>query len=674
MRLRYLVVALLFVGCGEEPTPSAIDVPTDVGVDAADATPDSTNDVAEPDATNDILLDAEIGEPDPPDATEDADSSEDAGLPPFVTYLYDPYGATQNTMPDDALTVADPSTETGLRIALGEQHPWFTESVGLQHGGLQGLNGLDGWGTNAAISFVFDGPVGELPSGEGSAEASSLRLLEFGEETRSLPFEIVRTEDGGFLLTPMFPLRAQTRHAVVGTTELLADDGREIVPGPTMSALLAGAATGELEPMNDRYQELLVNAELTAEEVAFATVFTTQSALPFSLNVAEQIRGMEFEWNEVTCAPETPGGIELRHCETSFDAFSWRDEDGVLGDGEPVRTYTLPVSIWLPQEPGPHPTAIFGHGLAHGREVSRSMAELVVPFGLAVVAIDAVAHGEHPDAPEDDALVLFEFFALSLNPLDHDPRVLRDNFRQSTWDKLQLMQLLEASPNVDGEGEADLDLDQMIYLGESFGGIMAIEFLALTDRFSAAGLQLGGGAVTRIISQARRFEAVRLLAGGSSSSESARFFPIVQAVADAGDASTWAPFVLQKRLPEIGGEAPHMLLQLVIDDDTIPDGSSDSVVRALGLEQVPPVARVVPLASTTGAAPISGNLDGRTLAFFQFDRVRRGLDSEIEVATHDYTPGSDEAKHQLREFVRTWLEDGVPTIVDPFADLGTPEL
>jgi hypothetical protein len=306
--------------------------------------------------------------------------------------------------------------------------------------------------------------------------------------------------------------------------------------------------------------------------------------------------------------------------------------------------------------------------------VSRTIAELVVPLGVAVVAIDAVAHGEHPDAPEDDAMVLFEFFALSLNPLDHNPRVLRDNFRQSTWDKLQLMRLLELSPDVDGETGAEFDLSEMIYLGESFGGIMAIEFLALSNRFSAAGLQLGGGAVTRIIGGARRFEAVRLLAGGSTSADAARFFPIVQAVADAGDASSWAPWVLRDRLPEIGGEAPHLLLQLVINDDTIPDGSSDSLIRALGLEHLPPVARPVSFAEATEQAPVAGNNDGRTEIFFQYDRVRRGEDAEIEVATHDYTPGSNEAKHQLREFVRTWLETGTPTVVDPFEELGTPEL
>lgn len=681
MRLRSLLIVAALTGCGDDPTPDDSDVAVDTSSDllddiASDTAGSDTSDDADvpldsPDGAADTSVDADN------DASSDASDTGDSGdveVPEFITYLYDPFGPTLTTLPDDALTVPDESSETGIRIAFGEQHPWFSAAVGLQRGGLTALDGLDGWGINAAIALVFDAPVGELPSGESSAESDSLMLMELGESPRALPYEVVRTEDGSFLMVPMFPLKPSTRHGVIGTTQIEGADGRPIVPGPTMTSLLNGEASGPLEPMNERYAELLEATDLEPEDAAFATVFTTQAPLAVSRDVAAQIRTMEFSWNDISCEDASPGGVELRHCETGFDAWSWRDEEGVLGDGQPVRRYTLPVSIWLPPGPGPHPTAVFGHGLAHGRDVSRTMAELVVPLGVAVVAIDAVAHGEHPDAPEDDAMVLFEFFALSLSPLDHNPRILRDNFRQSTWDKLQLLRLLELAPDVDGGPDAEFDLGDMIYLGESFGGVMAIEFLALTNRFSAAGLQLGGGSVVRIIGQARRFEAVRLLAGGSTAPETIRFFPIVQAVVDAGDASTWAPRILRDRLPEIGGEAPHLLLQLVINDDTIPDASTDSVVRALGLEHLPPVARELPLAPTTEAAPISGNLDGNTGVFFQYDRVRRGPDSDIEVATHDYTPGSIEARHQLREFVRTWLESGTPTVVDPFEELDTPEL
>ena len=101
-----------------------------------------------------------------------------------------------------------------------------------------------------------------------------------------------------------------------------------------------------------------------------------------------------------------------------------------------------------------------------------------------------------------------------------------------------------------------------------------------------------------------------------------------------------------------------------------------SLVRALDLPQVPPVLSPVGLVSTTGAAPVSGNIgDGSlTAGVFQYDRRRGDADSPVEAATHDDTPSSLEATHQLRVFLETWLTGGAPTIVDPYAELGTPAL
>ncbi len=625
---------------------------SDAGLDAADTTDDATTD----------------------DATPDADSPRPDNV---IAYVYDPFeGPALTTLPDDAYTVPSASTATGLEIDIGDRTAWRAALTGLPADVVGGLDGLDGWGVNAGISLVFDGLLGELPSGyPASVESDALQLLELtdGAPIR-VPYEVGRTEDDGLIVTPMRPLAPAARHALVGTTALRGADDRALWPGAVLSSLLAGTATGALEPMNARYAEILEATELSAEDVAFAVAFTTQPVLDQSLRVAAYVSELDIPWAEDrVCEVIGTGDEEMQHCEGAFEAWSWRDEQGMLGDGDPVRAYELPVSIWMPTTEGPHPTAVFGHGLAHGREVGHAMARIAVPLGIAVVAIDAVGHGEHPDTPEDASMVLFEFFSLSVNPLGHNPRRLRDNFRQSTWDKLQLMRVLEGEPDVDGDDVDDLDLSRMIYIGESFGGIMSMEFLALTNQFDAAALQLAGGSVTSIIGAARRFQAVRVIVGGSASpSEVERFFPMVQTVVDAGDASTWAPHVVTDRLPEIGGEAPHLLLQLVIDDNTIPDPSSDALVRALGIPHMPPVLRAVPLSTVTDAAPVSGNDAGRTSAFFQFDRIHRNADAEEEVASHDYTPGSVEGIHQLRAFLASWVAGETPVVVDPYAELTFP--
>jgi SSS family transporter len=660
-----LAIGCSTAGCSDDPAGSPDD-DADVADTALDSALDAT-DVATDDGSVDTDTDA-------PDAT-----------PATATLRYDPFGNDLiTTLPDDVFTVAAEDSATGLVVRLDDTVPGVAITGDPEHdrandllrGAFEALDGLDGWGVNAGITFVFDGPIAEIPTDDdGRPDPDMLRLVQLGDDGPvDIPAALSTTPDGGMILTPLVPLAPATRHVVVATSALTADDGTPVDPGPVMAALLRREATGDLAPMNARYAEALGALELTPDDVAFAVVFTTQSSLQLSRDVAAAIRSADFAW---TGAPacETEGAHT--RCESSFTAKSWRDETGTLGDGEPVRDYELRVSTWLPEGEGPHPVALFGHGLVHDRGDAGKMARLLEPLGIAVIAIDAVIHGEHPDAPDTGSLPLFEFFAFAADPLSHDPLRLRDNFRQSSWDKLQLLRLLELDADIDGDDSADLDLDRMIYVGESFGGIMAIEFLALTDRFQLAALQLGGGAVTRIIRDARRFELLTRIAGGAEDpGGTARFFEMLQAAVDAGDAATWAPHVLRDRLEEIGGEPPHLLLQLVIDDDTIPDSSGDALVRALGLPHVPPVARDVALVETAATAPVSGNLhDGAlTAGFFQFDRVRRDPESEVEAATHDYTPQSEEAEHQLFAFIEAWADGALPVIVDPYEAMDTPAL
>lgn len=664
-RCLLLGAALVFAaaGCGDSGATAAVD--SDAASDA-----DTPAEVASP-ADGDA------------DAAPDGAADVDAGpSTPGARFLYDPMVETlRPVLPDDLWTVDDAASETGVTVRIDDSVPFFAAATnGILRGAYEGLDGLDGFGTTAAISLPFAGELGEVPSGiPASLESPALMLLELGETTaKRVPFEVRRLEDGGLLIAPMLPLRPGTRHGIVATRALLAKDGTPVEASPALRTMLNGTAFApRLARMSQRLMEVLAQAGLTYNDVSAMLAFTTQTITGESLAAAAEIRARTYDWEGPrTCTPEG----ELVHCEGAFTAWSWRDAAGDWGDGNPVRTYRLGVSIWLPTKGNaPYPTAVFGHGLAHGREVASAMARIVGPMGVAVVAIDAVGHGNHPDKPVGAEVELLKFFALGLDPLSLHPRRLRDNFRQSSFDKLQLVRLLELEPDLDGDGAADVDLDRMAYIGESFGGIMAIEFLALTDRFKMAALQLAGGQVTSIIADARRFAAFSLLLGDDDATPSdiARVFPIVQAAIERGDASNWAPHLLANRLTGTDETAsPHLLLQLVIDDDTIPDTSSRSLARALNLPQLAPVLTPIGLVPLAGTAPVSGNAGGgaRTQGLFQFDRISRDPGEPLEVATHDYMPSSVEGVYQLRAFVQRWLDTDTPEIRDPYIELGTPPL
>ena len=668
------LLVLAAAGCGDGDDAvggGGTGAASDAHAGATDS--DTSEDTTGPSAGWDAAATETQGDGTPGDGAEQAP----------VSYRYDPLGSQELlTFPDDFYMVPDAATGTGLRVDFGpERAPWRPEAPEVIQAVLTDLEALDGWGTTAGALLHFDGALADLPSGDtASLSSDALMLWELdgdGAATR-VPFEVKISDTWGVLVRPMRPLRPGARCGVIATDALRAADGGRVAPSAALRSLLDGSATDErLTRLVPRYQELLSATGVDSTQVVAAVVFTVQSATATAVGIADHIRnGPAPTWLEPPACEPVSG---MRRCVGTFEANDYRSGSAALVV-EPVGSYVLPVTFWLPAEAdGARPTALFGHGIAHDRGAAKSMAEIAVPLGMAVWAIDAVAHGEHPTAPEDPSFAVLEFFAVQLEPeLAFDAYRLRDAFRQSTYDKLQAMRLVDGHRDVDGDGVDDLDLDRYAYIGESFGGIMGIELLALTDVFDMAALQLGGGRVTSMVSDGQRFSIFRLILEPQVGTQAdvEHFFPLVQTAIDAGDASTFAPHVLGERLPGAGTRHPHLMLQLVIDDDTIPDVSGYSLARALGTPHLPPVVESIGVVPEVPSAPLSANHTASdriiSAGFFQFDRVRWGdTSAPVDKATHDYTPASLEGVHQVRRWLETWVTDGSPVLVDPYAETGT---
>src|SRR5690606_6872019 len=82
-----------------------------------------------------------------------------------------------------------------------------------------------------------------------------------------------------------------------------------------------------------------------------------------------------------------------------------------------------------------------------------------------VVAIDALEHGAHPTADGAGVTQVMNFFAVDLGGPSVDALRLRENFRQSTYDKLQVTRAILANLDLDGNGTDDVDPSRMAYLG-----------------------------------------------------------------------------------------------------------------------------------------------------------------------------------------------------------------
>ena len=631
-----------------------------------------------------------------PDA-QDADFAPDAPDAPArcaAAFAYDPLvGAALQTFPDDYYTRVDPTTRTGLRPSMAlDLAPWLPTVVGNYEGVFAQLETLDGWGTTAGVILRFTGPVGRVADSAPDApvvlEPGAVRLVSLaGDSATDIPFEVRTTDDETTLiLWPMVPLAPATRHGVVVTRALKAVDGGCVAPSAVFHDLLTGRAGGDapldprLAPLVPRYAELLDRTGLSPDEVIGGTVFTTQSISEDSVAVAADVTTRRYTW---TSRPMCRDEALFRICDGVFTAADYREAE-VFAGPTPARMYELAVRIWLPpsaaREPGGTlPVVIYGHGLGSDRGQGEALAEFAAPLGLATVAIDAPSHGQHPTATGDaDILRIAGFFGIDIPGQTLDALILRDHWREATYDKLQLVRLLLDDGDLDGDATPDVDTAHIAYLGVSLGGIMGPELLALSPDVGLGVLSVPGGRVASIISDARTFGVLvrAMTPSNTSPGEVARFFPVLQTLIERGDSANYGPHVLRARLPGAGDRPPNLLFAMAIDDAIVPNVCNRSLARALGVPHLPPILQTVGIVPVLGEAPLIGNLaDGAvTAGMSQFDRVVERTGEAPVRAEHDNLAKSTEGILQATHFLSTWIDTGHAEIVNPYDVLGTPAL
>ncbi|TNF26280.1 MAG: hypothetical protein EP329_21495 [Deltaproteobacteria bacterium] len=616
------------------------------------------------------------------DAAEDTAAADTS--PPITfcegatTALYDPIAGTDLTVfPDDYWT-REATSLTGLRVDIDDDTPWIAEQPALLQAIYLDLAALDGFGTAGGVLLRFSAPLGEVPSGSDASLASpGLMLVALdGETAERVPFESQLLDDNATLvLWPERPLKPKAHYAAVLTNDLLAADGGCVAPSPALRSLLDGTASdAKLAALVPRYAELLDKTGLAPGAISAATVFTTQATVDASRDAAADIAGRSYDWS---AQPSCTTASRYRVCEGgTVKIFDYRNE-GYLGDPVTPTTYTLPVHVWLPKEgPGPFPVVLYGHGLGGDHSQGAAIASGIAPLGFAVVAVSTLRHGDHPIADPDDPNAFFlDLLGIDLASFTIDGLVFRENLRQASLDKLQVLALLSAHPDIDGDGAADLDLDHVGYFGISLGGIMGSDFLALSDGVGAAVLGLAGGRLISVVTDGEDFSQFKGILVGLIGDPQAldRIAPIAQALIDAGDPVNYAPHVLKDRF---AGAPPHILANMAIDDTVVPNVTSRALSRALGLEAVRPIVRPIDLVPDAGKAPTKANLLDASVTggLFQFDRVSASAGGNPQAATHMNTFGSVEGPWQAFHFFETWIDVGTPEISDPYLQFGTPKL
>ncbi len=630
------------------------------------------------------------------DPTTGVDSSDDGTGPGPAAFcagptsmLYDPIGGQLDAYPDDFYTVAA-DTPTGRQVDLRVGgNVLLSGNAETFARVFDGASTLDGFGTTAGVYVQFDGPLDEttLPEsgdGSGTPDASLLlvRLDVDPPELVDVQLQLTPEDPGDgrttVVMRPMVPLASAARYGVAVKQMLLDADGECIAPSPVMTAVLEDAADPELDVAAEGAAAVVdALSQLGAIESVFelsgAVAFTTQTTIVESATIAEQIRAAASPtYAEVTPCTDPDPMLPYEQCDGTFTADDYTGPDGVVDPSlSPQSQYDIPVVVYVPKAgTAPFPTMVYGHGLAGDRFQAAALAEFAAPLGLAVVAIDAPKHGDHPDAAGFNAVL--DFFGLSLNFSDPlDALVLRDNFRQGAYDRLQLVQMLRAGVDLGGSPEPELDADALHYLGVSLGGLMGPQLVAFAPEFDTAIFIVPGARVTNIVAEGDQFSVVvDLFSGMATDGEIARFFPVLQGVVDRGDAGTFARAVVD-RLPGFDDASPQVLIQMVEGDDTVPNSANTYFARSVGVPHVGEEIFPIGTVAREPELPVTGNLDAtHTGGSFQYDVIVGDDGTTTEPATHGNVARSTLSQLQITTFLDSFVQSGVAQIIDPYAELG----
>jgi dienelactone hydrolase len=168
--------------------------------------------------------------------------------------------------------------------------------------------------------------------------------------------------------------------------------------------------------------------------------------------------------------------------------------------------------------PGGWPVAVFGHGFTDSMNGAPwAVASSLAHVGIATIAINVVGHGFGPASTYtvSEPVGPTETFAAGGRGFDQnsDGKIdstegvnaagssivsNRDGLRQTVFDIVELVHMLQSGVDVDGDGTPDLSTSRIYYTGQSFGGIYGVELLGLEPTIRAGVPNVPGGPIVEI--------------------------------------------------------------------------------------------------------------------------------------------------------------------------------
>ncbi|MDP2309450.1 MAG: hypothetical protein Q8P18_25740 [Pseudomonadota bacterium] len=556
--------------------------------------------------------------------------------------------------PSNRLVTRDDASPTGVSLTLDESLIPLTRNDGVSLD-VAHLSGLDGFSRIAPVVVQLDTPVDPAAFGVVSDATAPIGILDVDAGT-VVSGRLAVTTDGTTLTAwPDVALRPGALHAIVLREDL-----------PTSSCFSAGPAIVAAEQAGDALADEMAAARAALDaagvtNVAVVIPFTTRSAISEAVTMtalAGLVPGLvaadDLTIDSVAdCSTETGdafcgGGVALV-VRGVASLPTWQGPAGSFvtdAQGAPAPQGAEPVAYWLmvPESgrTAPAPLIVLQHGLGGTKEDIASLGQMLVAGGHAVVAIDAVAHGDRPR--EGDTTTAF--FGV-----DFEQWLVaraRDNIRQTAADHLALRTILSATGDAGGFSAYgfEVDAENASYVGQSLGGIIGSNTCALDTGLDRCVLNVPGGRLIEIVRANVAYAALMNIYFDkeNQAAEIELFSAMAQIIVDPGD-----PAVVASRILTSAPARP-VLVQEAVHDDTVVNQTTEVLARSMGLPLLNPSLEAIaglPLV----AMPAIDNVEGADGVF-----VTAGLTQFDE--GHAFLPwGGTEGTRGLQQIL-TFLNEG----------------
>jgi pimeloyl-ACP methyl ester carboxylesterase len=595
-------------------------------------------------------------------------SSKEATAPPDppVQAIFGPKATSRlSPFPSDRYTKPDPSSPTGLRVDITVATTNDRVVTGYPKT-VADLNTMDGFSTVGGIYVNFTGdvdpasftrPVDGYTGADAPAalvdvddqspdKGKTVGLLPMYASTADGLYDYT-VEDHTLLFQPARPLRPRTKYLFVVTSALKTRKGVSITATDDTRATLTNATDPHAERARAGLPILEKATGITRDKIVLISHFTTATVHEELLAAATARRSAPAPkiTSDFTVVEESKTDNRVRYS-LKFEAPEYRTPKPggrfVIESGKPTIQATVNLEALLAfsdrTKGGKRPVVIFGHGLGGDKDGVWGTAERLSELNVAVISIDAPEHGSRGSGATDNKLApVFAFFGIDAQTKDESFVIARarDNFRQMALDQLEIVRLIKSLSTLDlmpigaPDGVPDLDTDNILYLGHSFGSVMGPTVAALAPEIRAACWNVGGAGLTTLLRDSPTFKFIidAMKPAGTPPGDVIRFFASIQGIVDAGDAVNWVSGVTLKGFPGVPDwKARDVLLQEVYQDSIVPNSTSELLARAGGLtHQLPKRSEIPGLPTKDGS--ISANLPtGSTGVIAQFEH---GMDGKL---------------------------------------------